>query len=128
MTCAGLIGLAVGRGVEMAGAQKADARDFGKDPQVQKALLYLGGRIGGLGNLPAVAKGKGKGMAFSQGMTIHADAWGDYYFLWSLERAAVVLGLQTIGGKDWYGWGSEILVRNQAENGGWNDSFPGSVD
>jgi hypothetical protein len=38
-----------------------------------------------------------------------------YYFLWSLERVAMALGLETIGKKDWYAWGSEILVANQRE-------------
>ena len=40
-----------------------------------------------------------------------------YYFLWSLERVAVALDLDTIGKKDWYGWGAEILLENQAPNG-----------
>jgi hypothetical protein len=42
-----------------------------------------------------------------------------YYFLWSLERVAVAWGLETIGTKDWYAWGAEVLVANQQRNGGW---------
>src|SRR5262249_53904487 len=62
------------------------------------------------------------------GKTIHANAWGDLYFLWSLERVAVVYNLPTIGGKDWYSWGADILLRSQAGNGSWDDSFAGPVD
>jgi hypothetical protein len=49
-----------------------------------------------------------------------------YYFLWSLERVAVAFDLKTIGNKDWYGWGAEILLNNQQADGSWegeSDSF-----
>src|SRR5262249_40716706 len=36
-----------------------------------------------------------------------------YYFFWSLERVAVAYNLETINGKDWYGWASGILLKNQ---------------
>src|SRR5262249_33764537 len=42
-----------------------------------------------------------------------------YYFLWSLERVAVACGLDTIGNKDWYAWGSQSLLQNQAPEGNW---------
>ena len=29
------------------------------------------------------------------------------YFLWSVERVAMLYDLKTIGGKDWYGWGAQ---------------------
>jgi hypothetical protein len=35
------------------------------------------------------------------------------YFLWSLERVAVLYKLQTIGSKDWYAWAAEMLVQHQ---------------
>jgi hypothetical protein len=159
MTCAGLLGLAVGRGLD----KSADGgRDLGKDPQVEKALLFLGHRIG-LKELritkeetdrarkelkelqarlssakaeeqPALIQ-RMKELQYalspnvnSQGKTIHASAWGDLYFLWSVERVAVVYGLRTIGGKDWYAWGSEILVARQVSDGSWHDAFAGPVD
>ena len=46
-----------------------------------------------------------------------------YYFLWSLERVAVALNLDTIGKKDWYGWGAEILLENQLPNGVWSGEY-----
>jgi hypothetical protein len=42
-----------------------------------------------------------------------------YYFLWSLERAAVAYGLDSIGGKDWYTWGADFLVADQEKDGSW---------
>ncbi len=51
-----------------------------------------------------------------------------YYFLWSLERVAVALDLDTLGGKDWYGWGSEIVVANQAADGSWHGEYPATAD
>ncbi len=68
--------------------------------------------------------------AFS-GTIIGADSWGDLYLLWSLERVGVIYDVKTIqpkGGKDWYLWGSEIIVANQKEEGQWEDRFPGVPD
>ena len=41
------------------------------------------------------------------------------YFLWSLERVAVIYGLETIGNHDWYTWGSDALVDSQQAGGSW---------
>jgi hypothetical protein len=43
-----------------------------------------------------------------------------FYFLWSLERVAVAYDLRTIGNKDWYGWGAEIILNNQLLDGSWS--------
>jgi hypothetical protein len=48
---------------------------------------------------------------------------GSYYFLWSVERVAMALGLETFGGKDWYNWGAEILVANQRPDGSWQGQY-----
>ena len=42
-----------------------------------------------------------------------------HYYLWSLERVAVAYGLETIGKKNWYDWGADILVATQEMNGSW---------
>jgi hypothetical protein len=63
-----------------------------------------------------------------KGQLVRAKAWGDLYFLWSVERMAVVYGLRTVAGKDWYAWGSSILVAAQNDDGSWSDAFPGVVD
>jgi hypothetical protein len=41
----------------------------------------------------------------------------DAYYLWSLERLAMLYDLPTIGGKDWYRWGAEVLLANQTPAG-----------
>ena len=52
-----------------------------------------------------------------------------YYYLWSLERVAVALNLDTIGNKDWYAWGSGLLLSNQEEDGTWQGDYgTGGVD
>jgi hypothetical protein len=49
------------------------------------------------------------------------------YFLWSVERAAVLYGLKKLDGKDWYHWGTEMLLANQQGDGHWEKSgYPGS--
>jgi len=50
------------------------------------------------------------------------------YFLWSLERVAVLYNLPTIGDKDWYRWGAQVLVGNQGNKGNWtNGGYVGST-
>ncbi|MCI0459978.1 MAG: hypothetical protein L0Z62_23755 [Gemmataceae bacterium] len=165
MTCAGLLGLAVGRGISHEAKQpgapaQPEKKDLARDPQIEKALLYLGKRIGkaGSGMLPpldakqaallAELQAKLKtatpqertklsqeiqqllraGVLHGRGRTVGSNAWGDLYYLWSVERVAVVYDLDTIGGKDWYAWGAEILLSKQREDGSWSDAFPGAVD
>jgi hypothetical protein len=41
------------------------------------------------------------------------------FLLWCIERVAVLYDLPTIGGKDWYSWGAQVLVRNQRPDGAW---------
>ncbi len=113
MTCAGLLGLAVGRGLDRAEATQTDV----KDHAIDKALVYVG-QVVGKEALGPRATGRGPGI----GHLIGAQAWGDLYFLWSLERMAVVWDLKTVAGKDWYGWGRDLLLQSQQSNGSWLDS------
>ena len=59
-----------------------------------------------------------------RGIYFDGDNWGDLYFLWSLERMAVIYDLKLIEGKDWYEWGAEIILANQQADGGWRERFP----
>lgn len=43
----------------------------------------------------------------------------NYYFLWSIERVGVLCNLDTIGGKDWYRWGVNLLLPAQRPDGSW---------
>src|SRR5439155_3250386 len=47
------------------------------------------------------------------------------YFLWSLERVAMAYGLETIGNRDWYAHGAELLLTTQSPNGCWTNSLTG---
>jgi hypothetical protein len=108
MTCVGLLGLAVGRGSEYEllhldkaasgeTVQKLGAADDG----IQKGLKRLGQYVG-------TPTGRTAGLPVQ-----------NLYFLWSVERVAVLYGLPTIGDKDWYRWGAEILLSNQRPEGAW---------
>jgi hypothetical protein len=169
MTCAGLLGLAVGYGVanDAAALRTRQAtpgrggpapgtappdkpgRDPARDPAVKNGLLYLGSTIGhpsgraipksnvppaGPPGLPPVGGPPQAGLPQAGGFARVAPGGfasldKGYYFLWSLERVAVAYGLETIGNKDWYGWGAEILLLAQDNNGGWHGQYAdGGVD
>jgi hypothetical protein len=121
MTCAGLLGLAVGHGALAAAAlsrnPKAGKRDVRKDANLIAGLQALSTAVG----VPIGDKWKGRGPAPVPGAGGRA-----YYFLWSLERVAVALDLKTLGKKDWYAWGAEVLLANQQGDGTWQGEYGGS--
>jgi hypothetical protein len=86
-----------------------------------KALSRLGQVIGR-------AKGTGRHLYPGMGMMINADALGDCYFLWCLERVAVIYGMKEIDGKDWYQWGSTVLLKAQRADGTWSDGYAPAID
>jgi hypothetical protein len=102
MTCVGLIGLAIGRGLKL---QTPGFPSAGrKDVHVLRGLHALSRQIGK-----------------PRGDMNKRVAHQDLYFLWALERAAMLFNLPDIGGKDWYRWGAEGLIANQNKRGWWND-------
>jgi hypothetical protein len=108
MTCAGLLGMALAHGVYEPG--KGPKRDLANDPAVKQGFLALGTFVGNAtGDVSKATRLAKPGKA--------------YYFLWSLERMAVLYDLKTIGGKDWYRWGAEILLANQGGDGGWQGDY-----
>jgi hypothetical protein len=121
MTSAGLLGLAVGRGITKQTKEKIAKEGRGKfmdDPAVVKAFGYLNRTIGKV----AFRKSPGRGRI------LMTNAWGDFYYLWSLERVGVVYDLKKMSGKDWYAWGSDIIVATQNEDGSWTESYAGVPD
>jgi hypothetical protein len=118
MTCAGLLGLAVADATVLEITRKnPDAppgRDVNKDANLRHGLLALSTAIG----LPQAAHHKPGSRP-----RIAAVGGRTYYFLWSLERVAVALDRKTIGKKDWYAWGAEILLANQQADGTWQGNF-----
>lgn len=128
MTCAGVLALAIcdGATLEYLREHKPDAKIpdiFTKDKNLSRGLEALGAIIE-----------DPKGLKPQRGYHPNAPqpnrvGGRTYYFLWSLERAAVALDLNTIGKKDWYGWGAEILLENQQPDGTWHGEYPeGGID
>lgn len=65
---------------------------------------------------PIFAKGLQMAGQFVQG--------GDQarYFLWTIERLGVLLGLEKIGGVDWFAKGADILLKSQQADGSWPEA------
>ena len=100
MICTGLIALAIGRGLKLRTPGAVD--DERKDIHILRGFAALSRRIG-------------KPLDDMK----HQHILEDYYFLWSLERVAVLYNLPTIVDRDWYKWGAEILITNQFKAGWW---------
>lgn len=122
MTCTGLLGMALALGADLQ-LQGQMAGQAMADPAVKKGFAYLGTTIGKAPG-PVAAMGKGK----KSGRLIGADARGDLYYLWSLERVAVAYGVRTVGQKDWYRWGANVIVANQQADGSWKDRYASIPD
>lgn len=103
MTCAGLFGLALGHGL----AEKKDKglRPVREDSNVKAGFQALGAMI------------KNSETGFDVLLLPRREYI--YYFLFTLERTALVYNVGTIGDKDWYAWGAKILVDNQLASGYW---------
>jgi VWFA-related protein len=98
MSCAGLMGLAIAASrPSLAERQTARARGaaLAADPAFQAALRAVGQDARRAGNS------------------------SDIYYLWSLERVCVALGLRSLDGFDWYARGAQVLLDRQESDGGW---------
>ncbi len=109
-TCIALLGVAIGHVVSPPSGIAPEA-----DPVILNAFAALvksvGEPVGDTNNRPTV------------------KAAGGLYFLWAMERIAVLYDIQKLGKKDWYQWGAEILVCNQKADGAWSDDggYPGQT-
>jgi hypothetical protein len=131
MTCAGLLARAIGIGVRADRPDdkgKGGVTDPAKDTQIRFALIKLSESIGSpLDTRPTPVPGAGPAFRFVPGGT--GVGGRSFYFLWSLERMAVTLNLDKINGKDWYGWGCDVLLASQQRDGSWSGDYSqGGVD
>jgi len=106
MTCAGLMGLAIASArPSLAERQTARARGaaLAADPAFAEALRAVGRDARRINNN------------------------SDIYYLWSLERVCVALGLRDLDGFDWYAAGAGQLLRRQRPDGGWPHEHWGTL-
>lgn len=106
MTCAGLLGLGIASArPALAERQTARARGaaLAADPIFTSALLAVGRDARQIG------------------------PQSDIYYLWSLERVCVALGLHDLDGFDWYAAGAGELLRRQQADGGWANEIWGRL-
>jgi hypothetical protein len=54
----------------------------------------------------------------SRQFTMGGPMW-HYYYLYALERAGVLAGVEWMGEHDWYGEGAEFLLKDQLASGAW---------
>ncbi len=106
MTCAGLMGLAIAA-ARPALAERQTARARGAALAADRAFAAA---------LRSVTRD-----AREIGST------SDIYYLWSLERVCVALGLRDLDGLDWYAAGARELLRRQQGDGSWPDEHWGRL-
>ncbi|MGH7169546.1 MAG: hypothetical protein ACRELG_04625 [Gemmataceae bacterium] len=107
MTCAGLMSVAMRYGA--IGGQ-------GRDIRPDHPLHVHDGAINQ--GLRALAQSLDK-ISVVGDRIIGVEARDPLYFLWSLERMAVIYDLKKIGPREWYPWAAEMLVATQRPDGGW---------
>lgn len=100
MTCVGLLGLAGGYGVKVPMVKVAE--NPLDDPAIKKGLEYVANFVG--------EEDKREDARPPQ---VHT------YYLWSLQRVAVLFKLERIGQKDWYRWGKQVFKTHQRADGSW---------
>jgi LPXTG-motif cell wall-anchored protein len=103
MTCVALLGLAIGHVVAPEAGVPPE-----KDPKVVNGFAWLSKKIGAP-----------KGVIDNQ-QPVKSLASGLYY-MWAMERIAVIYDVAKLDKKDWYQWGAEILLCHQKPDGSWED-------
>lgn len=120
MTCAGLFCLTVAQASKIKAAKNkeagtAPAADSPEatsvdDPPVKSLLAH-----------PVFKKGLERTGQFVGGIGNGTPK----YFLWSVERIGVLLGLQQLGSTDWFAKGATALLATQKSNGAWEETGHG---
>ena len=108
MTCAGLFSLTVARATRIRAEQKTNTPMPVEGPRAEKDTLLAD---------PVYSKGFNRVGEYAQGVGPGAAK----YFLWSIERLGVLLGLQKLGTVDWFAVGADALVKTQRPDGSWSE-------
>jgi len=138
MTCAGLLGLAVGggRGKEQLAEPPKDPKtpagpndpfNNPKKPETAPAAP-LGANGAKKAAIEAALTSLGRALQASKqgGLNGFVGLGNAYYMLWSIERVAVAFSLETIGGVDWYSMGCDFLLPAQGPDGSWTGNEYGT--
>jgi hypothetical protein len=102
LTCAGTCSLAIT-------LHALGSKDPKSDAGVKKALQWLDKNLDPTRNA-----------GIENSSVLGPSRW-QYYHLYSLERAGRVLGLSTVGKRDWYAEGASWILAAQKGDGRWSD-------
>jgi len=114
MTCSGLLGLAVARGLGIVPVedQTVAIGEAPRDRVLAKGLSYLATTVNPKERAPN-----------SPGKYFGADADGDLAYLAALSRTGTIFGLNVIGGQEWRSWAINTILYNQNKDGNWKDTW-----
>lgn len=105
MTCAGICSVAVCR-------EGLGKKEPGNHLSIKRGLKWLG-----------------KNFSTESNHNIENSGIADplrwfYYYLYSIERVGMMLGIDEIGKKAWYPVGAKYLIENQRPDGSWSTGIP----
>jgi hypothetical protein len=100
MTCAGVTTMAICR-------HALGHKDVTKDTPVKVAVAWLGKTFRADRNANV-----------ENGQITDPNRWL-FYYLYSIERVGVILGLESLGKEKWYPAGAKHLLEKQMDNGSW---------
>jgi hypothetical protein len=102
MTCVGLLSLAMAH-ASTPTKKGAPAKPL-EDPRILRGLAKLGNHI-------------------------DAGEMKNFYLLWSIERVGTLFEVASLGNRDWYEVGVEMLLPSQESEGHWSvQTYPGSTN
>jgi hypothetical protein len=121
MTGAGLFCLAVARAWQLRDAQKETGKkESARDKPQESTGSGAGSGRQTLLDDATFARGLKRTGEFAGGIGPGAGR----YFLWSVERVGVLLGLDKIGDSPWFPVGANALLKDQKEDGSWPTAWP----
>lgn len=123
MTCAGLFCLTVAEASKIKAAKNKDAGAAAAPADSPAATTVDDPPVTSLLEHPVFKKGLDRTGQFVGGIGNGTPK----YFLWSVERIGVLLGLQKLGTTDWFEKGSTALMGTQQSDGSWKDSGHGGA-
>jgi hypothetical protein len=113
MTCAGLLGLALGHGLIVRHQSHPTHSAKVDDAAIQHGMKALAGFIGAPPSHPFPSPPGGRGVRGEGRPSVNL------YFLWSLGRVGLLYRTRRIDGKDWYAWGVNQVLVWQETDGSW---------